>query len=231
MEVAVFQVPQISLSKVCSPSDRLSTINRTFIALYRKYMNKSQKIHAIMNCPSVSAVPKGEPADPRRIRLVHHGIAAQQRKLERMIDCLRFLDDRFELHFYLTTPAPDCEKYLNYLRSYRNQLTDRRLFFHQPVSKHALQSVLSAYDAGFYLLPNTSINTRHALHNKFFDFIHAGLCVVVSPNPDMAEIVRSSGFGIVVSSGNPSIAARRINKLSPSDIIGYKVKAVEAASV
>jgi hypothetical protein len=103
-----------------------------------------------------------------------------------------------------------------------------RVFFHQPVRPAEIVSRISEFDMGIFVLPFTSFSYWAALPNKFFDFIAAGLAVCIGPSPEMTQLVRQFGFGVVTRSFEPAEVADTLNRLSAADIDQMKLKALEA---
>ena len=109
-----------------------------------------------------------------------------------MIDAMAQLDDRFRLDFML---IPGSSGYLPELK--RRASSDSRITFSSPVMPTEIVERLKGYDVGLFSLPPYSFNARHALPNKFFDFIQARLCVAVGPSPEMQNLVEQHGCGVV----------------------------------
>jgi glycosyltransferase involved in cell wall biosynthesis len=69
-------------------------------------------------------------------------------------------------------------------------------------------------DAGLSLDTDTCINQRCSLPNKLFDYIAAGLPVLVSPLPEVSALVNSFGCGIVLDEVSPEEIARKLQQLA-----------------
>jgi glycosyltransferase involved in cell wall biosynthesis len=69
-------------------------------------------------------------------------------------------------------------------------------------------------DAGLSLDNDTCINQRFSLPNKLFDYIAAGLPVLVSPLPEVSALVKRYGFGIVLNEVSPEEIARNLQHLA-----------------
>ena len=145
----------------------------------------------VWNAPRYHAIPC-IPRNGSLIRMIHHGGALRQRRLEVMIDAMTQLDDRFRLDFML---IPGSSGYLAELKE--RALRDPRITFSSPVKPTEIVERLKGYDVGLYSLPPYSFNARYALPNKFFDFIQARLCVAVGPSPEMKKLVEQHGCGVV----------------------------------
>lgn len=164
------------------------------------------------------------PMNDGRIRLVHHGVANRDRRLESMIELMRMLDKRFELDIYLTG-ATD---YIEELRV--KALENSKIRFLDPVPFHEIVPMLNRYDMGLcYLEPNT-FNLTRCLPNKFFEFIQGRLAVVVGPSPDMSPIVKQYNCGVISKTFSVIDLADKLNQLSEHDVIEMKLGANVAAS-
>lgn len=70
-----------------------------------------------------------------------------------------------------------------------------------------LLAVTAQADVGVSLLQDTCENHRLALPNKVFEYLTAGLPVVVSDLPEIARLVREHGVGRAVAPGDPGAVA------------------------
>lgn len=194
-------------------------------AISEKYMEEfGFRPTTIMNASALNNTIGYRPTDSNHIRLVHHGGALRQRRLERMIQTLALADKRFELHFMLLGET----SYQDWLQAEADRIVPGRVYFHRAVSPSEIVSTLNKFDMGFYLLAAENYNNSVALPNKFFDFIQAGLGVCIGPSPEMARLVRKYNFGVVTDSFEPPVVARQLNLLTADDIDKYKLAALEA---
>lgn len=161
----------------------------------------------------------------RPIRLVHHGGADPQRRIELMIEAMDLLDDRFELSLMLMPSHP---RYLGRLR--RMAARRDRVRFVAPAPQRQIVAACNQYDAGVYLLPPGNENLRHALPNKLFEFIQSRLAVAIGPSPEMAKIVRERGCGVVAEDFSPRGLADALNELTPERVSAYKQASHRAAA-
>jgi hypothetical protein len=181
-------------------------------------------VHAgiVTNAPAradLNPTPVHEP-----VRILHHGGAQPGRGLEEMIRVADFLDERFTLDFVLAENTP----------GYREQLIRRarrnaRVRFPEPRPMHELVRMANDYDIGLYSLPPVNFNQRHALPNKFFEFVQARLAVAIGPSPEMARLVNRYAFGAVASDFRPESVAAAISALDAPAISALKAAAHVAA--
>lgn len=163
------------------------------------------------------------PTSVHRIKMVHHGAANPNRRLERMIDTMRLLDNRFELDFYLT----GSKSYIKHLQSYSESVPAVR--FLAPVAFDQINAMLCSYDIGFYYLEPNGFNVTRNLPNKFFEFMQARLAVAIGPSPDMADFVSRYQFGIIAEDFSVESMAAKLSTLTPADIDRMKHRADVAA--
>lgn len=159
------------------------------------------------------------------VRLVHHGDANPSRKLERIIEAMHYLDDRFTLDFYLMRHHHE----KHYQRLVSLAQGDKRITFHAPVPMVSLPETLNQYDVGVYLLDPTSFNNRFALPNKFFEFIQARIAIAIGPSPEMARLVERYRMGMVSSDFSPRTLANLLAQLTPTDLDRFKANVDVAA--
>jgi len=185
----------------------------------------------VCNAPRYEAVPArtdNKKADqPRTIRLIHHGAALDDRRLEWMIEALAQMDTRFTLDFMLVGSP----KYIKYLDTLGQKLAPGRVTFRDPVAPNQIVQTIAEYDIGFCLIAPSNYNYYMALPNKFFDCIVAGLAVCIGPSPAMMELVQKYGFGCISPSFKPKDVAETLNKLTPDELANMQQAARHAATI
>lgn len=156
------------------------------------------------------------------IKLIHHGASIRSRKLELLIEAMKFLPENYLLDLML---VPGSE----YYDELRLGNKDRRIKFVEPVETNMIIERINNYDIGVYLLPPVNFNHQFALPNKIFEFIQARLAIVVSPNPEMKRIVEEFGLGAVSKDYSPQEFASAILSLSKDEIQKCKTNTNHAA--
>jgi hypothetical protein len=206
-------------------ADAMTTVALGIAEHYRREFGLSPSV--IMNTPEYIALPF-HPVDPEHIRIVHHATAVRDRQLEQMIDVVALTGKRFSLEFMLL------EKDTAYIEELRQRAQERapgRITFRPSVAPAKIAPTINAYDIGLHLLPPINFNTAHALPNKFFEFIMAGLALAIGPSPEMMRIVREHGVGAVGASFEPEELAARLDALQPDEINEMKRRSLEAAKI
>ena len=164
------------------------------------------------------------PVFENRIRLIHHGAAMRSRHLESMINMMRHLDERFTLDLMLVKSD---ERYFVALR--QKAAGNPRIRFIEPVSMREICRSINGYDLGLFLLPPVNFNYRHALPNKFFEFIQARLGIAIGPSPEMASLVHRHQCGVVAESFQPEAMADCLRGLQRENVEAFKLASDRAA--
>jgi hypothetical protein len=165
------------------------------------------------------------------IRLIHHGIANESRKLELMIEMMQYLDARFQLDLILMTSPYASRKTTNYIQSLKDRIENTpRMRVLPPVKSDEVVPAINPYDIGVFLIPPINFNYANTLPNKLFDFIQARLAIAIGPTPEMASIVSRFANGVVADTFEPKALAAKLNALTQEDIVRMKNQSAVAAA-
>lgn len=185
------------------------------------------RVEVIHNAPSYRSFPFRK-TNPQHIRLIHHGAALPERHLELMIHMMTATDERFTLDFMLV-PVAVAPGYQEKLAELAQRIAPHRVRFRPPVPPAAITETLQAYDIGVFLMEPTTLNHAMAMPNKLFEYIMAGLGVVISPTPAMKALVAQYGVGVVADDFTPVAMSAALNGLSAEAIDTMKRRSLEAA--
>lgn len=160
------------------------------------------------------------------VEVLFHGLLRSNRGLEAIIDSLP--DWREE--FRLTLRGPAAPAYLTALKARAETGgVAERIRFEPAVAPQEVVSRASEADLGLCILPDSSRHNRFALPNKLFEYLAAGLAVVTSPLPDMAEILTRFKCG-VLATDDAAAVTKTINGLDRPALDRMKRQALVAAS-
>ena len=154
-------------------------------------------------------------------------MASPERGIEVMIEAMDYVDSRFHLDLMLVP---------NHQHEYFDKLqvmtqTRKNVRIIPPVPFEEIIPFTSRYDIGIFLCPPTTFNLANCLPNKFFEFIQARLMIAISPNPEMARLVRQYNLGIIAKDFSPQEMAKSLNSLSKGQILQYKENVNKAAKI
>jgi glycosyltransferase involved in cell wall biosynthesis len=188
------------------------TVNSIFARRFEE--DYGFKAITVRNAPELQPLPFPAARADGRIHLVFHGHAGGSRNLDQLLRAMALTDDRFVLHLMLTSGGEPDSIY----RKLASSTPNGRVIFEDTVAPADIVQRLAGWDIGFNILEPLNYNHRHALPNKFFDYIHAGLATVCSNTVTGRQFVEQYGIGWVLESVTPHSIAALLNSLSPADI-------------
>jgi asparagine synthase (glutamine-hydrolysing) len=104
-----------------------------------------------------------------------------------------------------------------------------RLVIEAPVPFDQIVPAANRADIGYFVHLDESPQRRLALPNKFFEYVMAGLALVVSDMPEMARLVGEHEMGALVPECDEESIARTINALDRPAIDRMKRNSLKAA--
>lgn len=107
----------------------------------------------------------------------------------------------------------------------------KRIFIHKTVSIEKYMNYVSSADFGIHLLENNCINHEYALPNKFFEYIMAGLPVIVSNLIEMRTIVEKYKIGFIVKKNTIDELSKILIKLDKVDYKKMKNNLLKIAKI
>jgi glycosyltransferase involved in cell wall biosynthesis len=148
--------------------------------------------------------------DPQTPLLVYSGGISRARGIEVLVAALAHLPG---VHLALVT-VPFPHPMIRELNSQAVRLgVADRLHAVAPVGQGELIGFLSSADVAVHPLPGGSPNHDQALPNKLFEYLHAGLPLVVSDARLMADFVRTHGLGEVFRTDDAQDLAAAVRRV------------------
>jgi len=135
----------------------------------------------VLNCPALSTVPLA--AHSGELRVVYQAAAGPGRHLEDLAAVAALDGVRVGSRVVGQDDPPAGVERLD------------------PVGPDQLVEALAPFDVGLVIDRITTENSRYALPNKLFEYLMAGLAVVVPDAPAMASLVEREGVGRVYEPG------------------------------
>lgn len=206
--------------KYVSKAAATSTVSRGLATEYDREFGFHPAL--VTNAAPFAALEPSAVSKP--IRLVHSGAGLRNRDLGLMVDAVGASAADVTLDLYLTPNHPD---YLDELRA--KAATTGKVRVCDPVPYADLVATLNEYDVGLFVLPPANFSYRHALPNKFFDFIQARLGVIVGPSPELEPYVRDHDIGMVTAEPDAASLTACIDALTEVDVARFKRNASSSA--
>lgn len=148
--------------------------------------------------------------DADTMLLLYSGGVSAARGIETLVDALSELPDAQLAIVVVPHPHPSIPALL--ARADRAGNADR-VHVAGPVSQRDIATFLSGADVAIHPLPGGSPNHDQAMPNKLFEYLHAGLPLVVSDAKMMAAFVRDHEVGETFVSGHPDSLASAVERL------------------
>jgi len=208
-----------------SAADVISTVGARLAEALQQHHHLPGTPLVIRNVPDRIHVEEHPSAWP--LRLLYHGHILPGRGLEALIDSIPL----WKLPHQLIIRGDAQPGYLAALRRRPALLHGpRRVSFEPAVPPDQVLPVAAANsDLGVFV---TTLDTpqRHlTMPNKLFEYIGAGLAVLVSPAADMRALVEAHGVGLVSADASPQAIAAALNSLDLASVERFRTAARKAA--
>jgi glycosyltransferase involved in cell wall biosynthesis len=143
------------------------------------------------------------------ILFIYQGLIAHERGIHLLLEAFKELPSNKHIVFMGFGELADIVKETS--NSYKN------IHFHEPVAYKDISRYSSGADVGFSIVSNSCLNHYYMLPNKLFEYIFAGIPVIVSDFPDMKNIVGPNNLGWIA---NPNVnsLAELINGMTIEDV-------------
>lgn len=207
-------------------ADLVVTVSPGIATALKSLHGLAEEPTVIRNLPAYQPAPVAPP-DHASIMLHYHGILAKGRGIEKLVEVMRHLPGRYLLQ--LLGP----ERQPGYLRMIKQEAArlgvDSRLQLLPAVPPDELIRHANTAHFGLCLLGDATPHYRHALPNKLFEYIMAGLFVVTSGSQDMASVVHNHNAGISLTATTPEQIAAQIKSVSESRLAATRKRNLETA--
>lgn len=194
-------------------ADRVITVSEPIADLLQQSFALPRRPAVVMNIPIVSPVRQGDGPDvrtaaglgPDATLLVYSGGLNQARGVETLIDALPLLEEA-----HLAIVCKGTSRYLRTLEQRAVELGCRhRLHLVPFVAPHEVPTYLSTATVGLITFLHAG-NHEVAMPNKYFEYLYAGLPIVVSDVRAMADLTRDLRIGEVFAAGDAASLAAAV---------------------
>lgn len=200
--------------------DKMITVSYGIAEKYKEEFGVNAEV--VMSAPYYQS-KEPQNRNTQEIRILYHGMANRNRRIENMIHIFKTLTIKAELHLYMVGD----QGYISELREHAKN--DSNIFFHEPVPPEKIVDTINQYDIGFCFYEPTTFNVIHCLPNKFFEYIQARLVVAIGPSPEMAEIVQRYDCGLIGKTFDLADMTKMLNHVTRDDINRIKDNSDKAA--
>ncbi len=147
--------------------------------------------------------------DPETPIILHLGALCDDRGIETLMSALPLVPEPGVAVFL---GSPEYPSYLKALHQKAQELgIEKRVFFLPPVSSSDVCSYASGAAVGVSLLRNNRLNNKLALPNKLFEYLQAGLPVIVNGSSEKERLVKAYQVGETFPDGDSKALANALN--------------------
>jgi glycogen synthase len=199
-------------------ADAIVTVSQPLAALLKEHHGLQREPAVVLNAPLTPDFSRPDPGDVRTAcglgpdtpLAVYSGWAAPERKIEMIIEAARQVPD---LHVAFLVNRPNHPYVKSLIALGERYGMSERLHFRGYVDYADLPRFLSTATMGVHPMQTGPINHEIALPNKFFEYSHAHLPLIVSDVKTLSEEVRRIGNGEVFTSGDVGSLVTAIDKV------------------
>ncbi len=199
-------------------ADRVITVSEPIADAIQKRCHLAVRPTVVLNVPALTRPRSAQPPSVRAVTglsddvplLVYSGNIDPDRGVTTLVEALAHLDG---VHAVIVTNAPEDNRYVTTLRGVAAAGgAGDRLHLAPYVEGDDIIDYLGSASVGVHGLSHVP-NHEMALPNKLFDYLHAGLPMVVSNVKAMSELVTALGIGEVYTAGDPSSLADAVRRV------------------
>jgi hypothetical protein len=206
--------------------DEFITVSDGLKNLYQKNFNMDCKL--LFSTPSLDKESFDNTLQiTTPLKIVHHGVANRNRQLEKMIDVVSKVSRDVMLDFYLTGD----QRYITDLSMLIKKKGLHNVRILKPVTLEKLVPTLRQYHIGFFYVEPLTLNLLYCLPNKLFEYVHAGLCLIIGPSPDMAKITLDHAVGYYSKEFKICSVVELIENLTEDEIRSARKNSLKAAQL
>jgi glycosyltransferase involved in cell wall biosynthesis len=178
------------------------------------YNNKyGTNFKVVRNVPVLVKKPKLQIPNPklkkdqRQKTIIYQGALNLGRGLELMIDTMQYLENCQ----FLVVGDGDIVDQLK--EKVTQKKLSKKMLFSGKKTPSELKKITPQADLGISIEEDLGLNYHFALPNKIFDYIHAGVPVLVSNLPEMKQVILDYQVGEIIQDRNPKILAKQIQSI------------------
>ncbi|MBZ2196459.1 glycosyltransferase [Occultella gossypii] len=199
-------------------ADSVITVSESIADALQRVYRLRDRPTVVLNAPVVGDIAEA-PSDIRTDcglasdvpLLAYSGSTAQKRGVATVVEALTFMP---EMHLAIVCVPSVTHKLSRELARRAAELgVADRVHLLDPVKPEEVLSYLRSADVGVHPMIGDIPNHEMALPNKLFDYVFAGLPIVVSDLQEMGAFVRRTGVGETFSFGDSADCARALKEV------------------
>ncbi len=199
-------------------ADKTITVSQSIAEEYKKLYPEIEMPALVLNCPPLRSETKKKNIFRKRFNIpkeatifLYQGSLSKGRGLEIIVEAFRQSQDKNNVLVIMG--------YGN-LEDYARELSgkEENIFFHEAVSPKVLLDYTSSADLGISTIENTCLSYYYCLPNKMFEYMMAGIPLIVSNLPEMKRVVEKYNIGVVAEENTQNGILKAVQKASQLDL-------------
>lgn len=195
--------------------NRYFTVSHGLVRLYKENLNLEFRL--LRNFPLKTKETNVPIVNGQEKTIFYQGALNSGRGIKQTIEALSFLPDNYR---FSIVGRGDCEEELKKLT--KEMGLENRVDFIGPVPFEELHNFHKNVFVGIALHEKLGLNYFYSLPNRLFDYLQAGIPVLASNFPDMAEFVNANKTGLVIDSMEPKKIAIAIKEVCENQVLRKK---------
>lgn len=187
--------------------DRLITVNESLAKILEKYFSLKNPALALRNLPERADIPESSnvlreifsiPENQKIIVYFGKNVYLRSLNIEQVLE--EFSDEPDVAFVFIAAKNAVAREVMDYVtdKGYRN------VYFHDLIPPEHIQRYLSSADIGLVATWNKNDKSYWlALGNKIFDYIRAGIPLLITAQPEYKRIIDEYGCGRAVNPDQP----------------------------
>ena len=217
----ITQIERRGAQLACS----VTTVSRGIARDMRERYNMPIEPFVIRNLPACLPLPPRPIGNP--ITVLYHGLFKPDRGLLELVDSVPSWPVEYRLVLRGWSPRADFQATLE--TAIGMSIAANRISVVQKVHANDVVASANKADIGVFLPDLTSLQNRYAMPNKLFEYLNAGLMVIVPAETEMAGFVATANCGLVLSDCSPAGLATALRVLTFADVMEFKLAAHRVA--
>jgi len=220
----------VAQKHTCAIEERFIGLADAVVTVSQGIASTLQQLYALPTRPLVIGnAPAYQMTEPRPsqepVRLLFHGIMKGGRGIEALIGAMPLLPQHL-----LTLRGDGAPSYLDKLKGLAAGLgVADRIAFEPAVPHSEVIPAAAASHIGVFCAPLDTRHNRFAMPNKVYEYLMAGLAVLVTADTDLAVLVRQHGCGMTAADSTPEAIAAALALPSMPDLETMRANALAAA--
>lgn len=163
----------------------------------------------VTNCPYKINISLAKKKDLKNFEALYQGMMIKGRGYEEFVESGKFINDKITLVLRgYGSIADELKKIIS------EQGLENKIRFDAPVEIKDIIPMASNSHLGVVLTKPVNINFKYTVSNKIFEYMHAGLPVLMSDIPEHQYLNNEFNFGIIVKDFSAVGIATCINQLA-----------------